>query len=161
MLSEHKAPDAKAVLDFVCQLIQTVLKKSEHSLVVVDDDTARLHMLDAHLWVFEATSFIPHQLHLSPTSANTQANDSLSRTPQNEPFISADSISPVLLTNEYPSRFDGIILNLSPQAVPLSNQLAPERILEIITTDEVSIQHGRDKYKTYQQLGLSLNHFKL
>ncbi|WP_230656191.1 DNA polymerase III subunit chi [Psychrobacter sp. I-STPA10] len=143
VLNAHTASDTQAVLDFVCKLIQTVLKKSEHSLVVVDNDDARLVMLDKYLWEFEATSFIPHQLNIS-NAINTP-----------------DIRSPVLLTDTFPAHFDGIILNLSPTAVPLNNQLTPERILEIITPDNDSQQQGRDKYKHYRSLGLTLNHFKL
>ena len=38
---------SEALLDFVCKLTQTVLKKSELSLVIVDDDAERLAKLDA------------------------------------------------------------------------------------------------------------------
>ena len=166
VLSTHKAADTQAVLDFVCRLIQTVLKKSEQSLVVVDNDNTRLSTLDEQLWLFEPTSFIPHQLSVTHAHAATDASHSTADN-TNKTDVSAmktaeqDILSSVLLSDSFPTRFDGIILNLSPNAVPLSDQLTPERILEIITPDSISQQQGRDKYKHYRDLGLTLNHFKL
>ena len=60
--STVSAVNAEAVLNFVCRLTQTVLNKSEHSLVIIDDQTDRLRELDEQLWSFDATSFIPHTL---------------------------------------------------------------------------------------------------
>ena len=168
VLSAHKTPDDGAVLDFVCRLIQTVLKKSEQSLVVVDNDNTRLSILDEQLWLFEPTSFIPHQLSVTHAHTTKDADSSHATADNiNKTSVSThqatdqDILSPVLLTDTFPKRFDGIILNLSPTAVPLSDKLAPERILEIITPESNSQQYGRDKYKRYRDLGLTLNHFKL
>ena len=168
VLSPHKAPDTQAVLIFVCQLIQTVLQKSEHRLVVVDDDATRLGVLDNYLWDFSPTSFIPHQLDIISTIMTDTVTDTSENTPPSintdintNKTILQDGICPVLLSNTFPTHFNGIILNLSNQAVPLSHALIPERILEIISTDADSQQHGRNKYQHYRNLGLSLNHYKL
>ena len=166
VLSTHKAADTQAVLDFVCRLIQTVLHKSEQSLVVVDDDSTRLSVLDEHLWLFEPTSFIPHQLsmihtNMAKNTAHHAANNASNTDVSAHQTTDQDILSAVLLTDSFPTRFDGIILNLSATAVPLNDKLAPERILEIITPDSDSQQHGRDKYKHYRDLGLTLKHFKI
>lgn len=139
--------DVGAVLNFVCRLTQTVLKKSEHSLVIIDDNTERLTALDDHLWSFDATSFIPHSL-------------------LSEDEIEAAALSaPVSLMSSMPKGFDGVVLNLAPTALSLSDSTdstaLPDRILEIITPDETSKQQGRDKYRIYRDLGFELIYFPI
>lgn len=142
--STVSAVDAEAVLNFVCRLTQTVMTKSEHSLVIVDDQTERLKALDEQLWSFDATSFIPHTL----ISGEQVTADKLS--------------APVTLFSSLPSNFDGIVLNLAPTALPLSkNGTLPDRVLEIITPDEVSKQQGRDKYRAYRDLGFELIYYPI
>ena len=142
--STVSAVDAGAVLNFVCRLTQTVMTKSEHSLVIVDDQTERLKALDEQLWSFDATSFIPHTL----ISGEQVTADKLS--------------APVTLFSSLPSNFDGIVLNLAPTALPLSkNGTLPDRVLEIITPDEVSKQQGRDKYRAYRDLGFELIYYPI
>lgn len=136
--------DAEAVLNFVCRLTQTVLKKSDHSLVIVDDQTQRLSDLDAYLWSFDVTSFVPHTLILD----NEPKNEALS--------------APVTLLSTLPPNFDGVVLNLAPTALPLSTgNILPDRVLEIITPDEISKQQGRDKYRIYRDLGFELIYYPI
>lgn len=142
--STVSAVNAEAVLNFVCRLTQTVLNKSEHSLVIIDDQTDRLRELDEQLWSFDATSFIPHTL-------------------ISDDQLTADKLSaPVTLLSSLPQSFDGVVLNLAPTALPLSkNGALPERVLEIITPDEVSKQQGRDKYRAYRDLGFELIYYPI
>ena len=143
-VSTASAVDAEAVLNFVCRLTQTVLNKSEHSLVIVDDQTDRLQALDEQLWSFDATSFIPHTL----ITDNQVTAEKLS--------------APVTLLSSFPTNFDGVVLNLAPTALALSkNGTLPERVLEIITPDEVSKQQGRDKYRAYRDLGFELIYYPI
>ncbi|PNK60834.1 DNA polymerase III subunit chi [Psychrobacter sp. FDAARGOS_221] len=142
-------PSAEAVLLFVCKLIQTVVKKSDYSLIVIDDQPQRLQQLDAQLWTFDATSFIPHELILdeAPTTAMLSA--------------------PVILVSSMPEGFDGVVLNLAAAALPLTandsnqNSVRPERVLEIISPDETSKEQGRQKYRIYRDLGLELVHHNI
>ena len=143
-VSTASAFDAEAVLNFVCRLTQTVLNKSEHSLVIVDDQTDRLQALDEQLWSFDATSFIPHTL----ITDNQVTAEKLS--------------APVTLLSSLPPNFDGVVLNLAPTALALSkNGTLPERVLEIITPDEISKQQGRDKYRAYRDLGFELIYYPI
>ncbi len=142
--STVSAVDAEAVLNFVCRLTQTVLNKSEYSLVIVDDKMDRLQALDEQLWSFDATSFIPHTLICD------------------EQVTAAKLTAPVTLLSSLPPNFDGVVLNLAPTALTLSqNATLPDRILEIITPDEVSKQQGRDKYRTYRDLGFELIYYPI
>lgn len=142
--STASAPDAEAVLNFVCRLTQTVFNKSDHRLVIIDEQTERLRSLDDQLWSFEATSFIPHVL-----------------IPE-EPVKAAPLAAPVTLLKSMPQGFDGVVLNLAPTALPLSKQaVLPDRVLEIITPDETSKQQGRDKYRAYRDLGFELIYYPI
>ena len=145
--STVSAVNAEAVLNFVCRLTQTVLNKSEHSLVIIDDQNDRLRKLNEQLWSFDATSFIPHTL-ISDVHDDQVTADKLS--------------APVTLLSSLPQSFDGVVLNLAPTALPLSkNGTLPERVLEIITPDEVSKQQGRDKYRAYRDLGFELIYYPI
>lgn len=139
------AIDAEAVYNFVCRLTQTVLNKSEHSLLIVDDQIQRLSRLDEQLWSFDTTSFIPHNL-------ISEDKD-----------LSPDKLSaPVTLVTRMPPGFDGVVLNLASSALDIStDQALPARVLEIITPDESSKQQGRDKYRIYRDLGFELCYYPI
>ena len=139
------AVDAEAVYNFVCRLTQTVLNKSEHSLLIVDDQIQRLSRLDEQLWSFDKTSFIPHNL-------ISEDKD-----------LSPDKLSaPVTLVPRMPLGFDGVVLNLASSALDIStDQVLPARVLEIITPDESSKQQGRDKYRIYRDLGFELSYYPI
>ncbi|UNK05451.2 DNA polymerase III subunit chi [Psychrobacter raelei] len=144
--STASAANAEAVLNFVCRLTQTVLQKSEHSLVIVDDQVERLKQLDTQLWSFDPVSFVAHDFILQEAAVSQLS-------------------APVSLVSTLPGGFDGVILNLAATPLPLSVEttaaVLPERVLEIITPDEAGKQLGRDKYRAYQQLGFELNYFPI
>lgn len=106
--------DNEAVLGFVCKLTQTVLKKSELSLVIVDDDADRLKLLDQRLWTFDPLSFIPHVL-LPSTATPTTA------VPQS---IMPKSI--VLESNDLEGKdLDSNAAQFSSDAAPYQDALSP------------------------------------
>ena len=141
--SQDSEPDsADSLLNFVCRLTQTVLAKSSHSLLIVDSDEARLTLLDERLWSFDATSFVPHDKIAS--SAVTS------------------SIAPVMLTDSMPAGFDGVVLNLAPTPLVFTDNASdPERVLEIIASDDISKAQGREKYKHYKQAGFAIETHKI
>ena len=145
VLTENKAQD---FLGFICQLTQTALNKSNQSLLILIDDDELLSTLDKALWAQEATSFIPHQRLLN---ADTDINHK--------------ALAPVLLSNYMPANFKGMVLNTT--IYPVSTFISatinaqPTRVLELIKPDAASVQEGRHKYKSYQQLGYELSHFNV
>lgn len=145
VLSESKAQD---FLGFICQLTQTALNKSNQSLLILIDDDELLATLDKALWVQEATSFIPHQRLLD---ADTDIN--------------YKALAPVLLSPYMPANFKGMVLNttIHPVSTFISATInaQPTRVLELIKPDAASVQEGRHKYKSYQQLGYELSHFNV
>ncbi|WP_201587495.1 DNA polymerase III subunit chi [Psychrobacter jeotgali] len=154
ILSENKAQD---FLGFICQLTQTALNKSTHSLLILTEDQALLDELDKGLWSHDATSFIPHQRldHLDVDDSAENDND-----------IDPSAMSaPVLLSTYLPADFNGMVINTTKHIVnefikPTSN-IQLTRILEIIKPDNTSVQQGRDKYKYYKNLDYELTHFKV
>ena len=141
VLSESKAQD---FLGFICQLSQTALNRSAHSLLILIDDDTLLDEIDKALWENEAVSFIPHQRLIA----------------DNE-----DSKAPVLLGNQVPTDFNGIVINITSRAVndyiSATSNAKLTRILEIIKPDPTSVEQGRNKYKSYQKLDYELTHFKV
>jgi DNA polymerase-3 subunit chi len=145
VLTENKAQD---ILGFICQLTQTALNKSNQSLLILIDDAELLSMLDEALWGQQATSFIPHQCLLG---ADTDINHK--------------ALAPVLLSNYMPANFKGMVLNTTIHLVntfmTATINAQPIRVLELIKPDATSVQEGRHKYKSYQQLGYELTHFNV
>ena len=155
VLTENKAQD---FLGFICQLTQTALNKSSQSLLILIDDDALLSTLDKALWAQEATSFIPHQRLLD---SNTEGADiDVANTDINHRLL-----APVLLASYMPADFKGIVLNTTIHPVNTfmvaTNNAQPTRVLELIKPDATSMQEGRHKYKSYQQLGYELTHFNV
>ena len=147
VLSESKAQD---FLGFICQLTQTALNKSTQSVLILIEDEALLSTLDEALWTQEVSSFIPHQCLL-----NADTN----------PSMNHQTLAPVLLGNHMPADFKGIVLNTTVHPVnrfmAATHNAHPIRVLELIKPDASIVQEGRDKYKSYQQLGYELTHFKV
>ena len=156
VLTENKAQD---FLGFICQLTQTALNKSNQSLLILIDDDELLSTLDKALWAQEATSFIPHQCLLSAAVKGADVNNT-------DTHISDHQIlAPVLLSSYMPANFKGIVLNTTIHPVntfmAATNNAQPTRVLELIKPDATSMQEGRHKYKSYQQLGYELTHFNV
>ncbi|ERL56595.1 DNA polymerase III subunit chi [Psychrobacter aquaticus] len=160
VLSESKAQD---FLGFICQLTQTALNKSTQSVLILIDDEKLLSTLDEALWAVDAVSFIPHQ-RLSDVDAVGSDNKGTDTDIANHP-IDSKSLAPVLLGRYMQADFKGIVLNTTRHPVntfmAATNNAHPTRVLELIKPDPSSVQEGRQKYKSYQQLGYELTYFKL
>lgn len=161
VLSESKAQD---FLGFICQLTQTALNKSSQSLLILAEDETLLGELDKALWAQDETSFIPHQRLLDSNIQNAdiiQGADTDIITTD----IKHQLLAPVLLASYMPADFKGIVLNTTIHPVntfmAATNNAQPTRVLELIKPDATSMQEGRHKYKSYQQLGYELTHFKV
>ena len=157
VLSESKAQD---FLGFICQLTQTALNKSAQSLLIlIDKEDELLSTLDEALWSQDAVSFIPHQRLLAADVDGADTENTSINSINNQP------LAPVLLGSYMPADFKGIVLNTTIHPVnsfmAATNNAQPTRVLELIKPDPNSVQEGRHKYKSYQQLGYELTHFKV
>ena len=163
VLSESKAQD---FLGFICQLTQTALNKSSQSLLILTEDETLLGELDEALWAQDETSFIPHQRLLSSNIKGADMDIANTDTDTDtDTDINHQLLAPVLLASYMPADFKGIVLNTTIHPVntfmAATNNAQPTRVLELIKPDATSMQEGRHKYKSYQQLGYELTHFKV
>lgn len=120
----------KKRLTFVCQLIETVLAKSDDSIIVVAA-SALLPSLDDRLWSWSDVSFIPHQIIAQVDVFNHQ--------PIPASVVLTDNV-------ELVTHFDGIVINLTHE--PILTTLA-SRLLEVIGAEPDHVASGREKYRAY------------
>jgi DNA polymerase III subunit chi len=132
--------NATDLFDVTRRLISKALKAKNNATVVVAADAASLQGLDAHLWAFDATSFVPHVF----------ASDALS------------SKTAVLLTQgdeDVPHSHYGLMVNLG-LAVPVRFSRYA-RVIELVGSDETSVLKGRERYKWYKARGYPMSHLDL
>jgi DNA polymerase III subunit chi len=106
----------------------------------VAGDTASLQGFDAHLWAFEATSFVPHVF-----AADTLASQ-----------------TSVLLTvgdEDVPHSHYALMINLGLTVPERFSRY--ERLIELVASDEASVLKGRERYKWYKARGYPMSHLDL
>lgn len=120
-------------LNFVCRLIEKIYLKN-HTLFVFCEHQPLAEAIDEWLWVFDAESFVPHNL----------LGEGLTPPP------------PVQLGWEAPPKTHrDILFNLDLQVPPFIQQF--RRVIEIIHDNQDAKQQGRERYRAYQQLGCTLH----
>ncbi|MFC0166733.1 DNA polymerase III subunit chi [Pseudoduganella danionis] len=121
---------------YACRLVRKA-RSARHKVVLMTDDASQLAELDAAMWTFSATDFLPH----------VAASDVLA------------TQTPVLLTDndaaELPHR--ELLINLSRRTPATLDQFA--RVIEIISSDEDDAAAGRKRYSAYKQQAYPLTHF--
>lgn len=122
------------------RLIAKALKAKPNATVVVAGDAASLQLFDAHLWAFDAASFVPHVF----------ASDALA------------SKTSVLLTTgneELPHSHYGLMVNLGVTVPEHFSRF--ERLIELVASDEDSKIKGRERFMFYKQRGYPMSHLDL
>ena len=136
-------------LNYCCRLTRKVLSLSPLGQalkqVIVIIPQAELGQLDSLLWSFSADDFLPH----------CQIDDELA------------IASPILLTSSYNRMlFDqvphsDVLIHMGSQPlteiVELANRF--ERVVEIVSTNELDLIAGRERFKHYRSLGLELTNY--
>ena len=120
-------------LEVACRLAGKALQQQKRVLVYAPQ-AELAQRLDRMLWTSQAVSFIPH----------CAAHDAI-----------ADE-TPVLIASdeEAPAHACEILLNLSAQCPPFFER--HERLLEIVSQDEVERQEGRARFKFYRDRGYEI-----
>lgn len=129
-LFEH-SPERQAYS--ACRLCRKILNKQPKKIWWFCDDFAQQKQLDALLWSFDPSSFIPHGIH--------------------------DLQGSICISEHLPEAGQWIIFNFSKQA--LKPQDTFEHIIEIVENEESTKIVGREKFKHYRKLGLTPRTFKL
>jgi DNA polymerase-3 subunit chi len=129
-----KSAAAKQRWAFACRLTEKAYHK-DLKIVIVIDTLSDAKALDELLWTFNEQSFIPHQICLDEQSV--------------------DPATPVHLTVE-PAALPAadLLVNLAHRLPAQLERYA--RIAEIIDADEERRRLGRERFKAYRDLKLTL-----
>ena len=129
-----KTAAAKQRWAFACRLTEKAYLKNL-KIVVVSDTLADAQALDELLWTFNERSFVPHKVCLDEQAVDpaTPVHLTLGATA----IPSADLL--INLAQQLPAQFQGYA-----------------RIAEVIDADEERRRLGRERFKTYRDLKLTL-----
>ena len=132
--------DPAARLEFVCRLAEKALER-RRNVFVHGDDEAELERLDALLWGFRPTAFVPHRL-----------------VPAGEPPGAAER-APVELSTGEPHPDRHVLVNLGRDVPAFFSRF--ERALEVVDQRPPIRDAGRERYRFYRHRGYPLGHHRL
>ena len=124
--------------EFACKLIEKAYR-SGCFCYVLTDNAAQSQKIDDLLWTFRAGSFIPHQIYTGEL-------------PALEKVILIGSL-------DVPELWQKIVINLSSYCPKQFDNI--ERILEILDNSEATKELGRNRYRQYQQSGVTITTHKI
>ncbi len=124
--------------EFACKLIEKAYR-SGCFCYVLTDNAEQSQKIDDLLWTFRAGSFIPHQIY---TGERTTL----------EKIILIGSL-------DVPELWQKTVINLSSYCPKQVDKI--ERILEILDNSEATKELGRNRYRHYQQSGITITTHKI
>ena len=116
-----------------------------HRTIVIVANPKELQDLDALMWTFSKTDFLPHAW-LDQDAAHETPIVLVNDLDQLKDSVSAHCDVLIYLKNEAPRQFDTFL-----ERFP--------RWVEVVTTQEDERLAGRERYKLYRQMGHELHHF--
>jgi DNA polymerase-3 subunit chi len=123
---------------YACRLVRKAWA-ANNRVVLMTEDSAQLAELNAAMWDFSATDYLPHVLVTDELAEQT----------------------PILLTDsdeaELPHTHKELLVNLSRRAPSQMTQFA--RMIEVISSQEDDAAAGRKRYVAYKQQDYPLTHF--
>ena len=124
--------------EFACKLIEKAYRSGSFCYVLTDHAEQSRH-LDDLLWTFRAGSFIPHQLYSGELPV----------------------IDNVILIGSIPApeNRQKTLFNLSSHYPEITEKTG--RILEILDNSETTKAAGRERYRRYQQSGMTVTAHKI
>ena len=125
--------------NFICRLTEKAWSQN-NSVYLNTIDEQHAIKYDELLWTFSDDSFVPHHLVSSKSS-----NKSI--------LIGHPN------TTDIPTSHHDVLINLNHESPSFFSQF--ERVAEIITTDELSISKGRERYQFYRDRGYALETHKM
>ncbi len=120
---------------YACRLLRKASAAGSR-IVVLTDDAAQQQALDAQLWSFSPTDFLPH----------VAAGDALA------------GQTPIILTHDddAPLPHTELLVNLSRRMPGGFARFA--RVIEVVSADEADAAAGRQRYKSYKQQDIQPTH---
>jgi DNA polymerase-3 subunit chi len=125
----HYADDK---LRFACRLAAKAYEQASR-LVVYTPDARVLGEFDKALWTFQSTRFVPHALAGTSIAAETPV---------------------ILASSEANLPHHDVLLNLADEWPPFFSSF--ERLLEIVTHDDVDKALARERYAFYRKRGYDI-----
>lgn len=141
--------------EFACKLIEKAYR-SGCFCYVLTDNTEQSQKIDDLLWTFRAGSFIPHQIYTGELPAI--ARDGV-YAESSEGASSAIETVILIGSLDVPEHWQNTVINLSSQCPEHVDKI--ERILEILDNSEATKEPGRNRYRHYQQSGLTITTHKI
>ncbi len=121
---------------FTCRLLRKAWRQGVRVQVTAPAET--LDALDRQLWAFDERDFVPH-----------------ARLPAASPALRERS--PIWLTPEVVGgRAPRVVVNLDEQAP--TDLAGLDRLIEVVSTDAEQADRGRQRWRAYKALGLSIKH---
>jgi len=124
--------------EFACKLIEKAYR-SDCFCYVLTDNAEQSQKIDDLLWTFRAGSFIPHQTYTGEL-------------PALDNVILIGSVTA-------PENWQKTLFNLSTHYPEIGSKT--ERILEILDDSETAKAAGRERYRRYQQSGMTVTAHKI
>ena len=124
--------------EFACKLIEKAYRSCCFCYVLTDN-AEQSQTIDDLLWTFRAGSFIPHQIYTGEL-------------PALEKVILIGSL-------DVPELWQKTVINLSSYCPKQVDNI--ERILEILDNSEATKELGRNRYRQYQQSGVTITTHKI
>ncbi len=134
-LSDSRYERTEDRLAVVCRIADKAYGLG-HQVYILANSQAQCSLIDRLLWEFKPSSFLPHQI------GNSFA--------ENRICISEDEPS---------QDFTDVVINLSTTVLTSPQRLT--RLNELVGPDDVSLQAGRDHYRTYKSQGLEIETHKI
>lgn len=129
--------EAQSRLQFVCRLTEKAHSLG-HRIHIQTDTQQQSKLLDDLLWQYSPHSFIPHHILEKDVGVSERV-----------------SIGSDLALADHAD----VLINLSEQACSVEGQFS--RINEVISSDDASLQLGRDRYRFYKEKAYQIETFKL
>ena len=137
-----ESSDESSRMKTLCRLAEKV-QRMGHDIQVLTTDAEQSQRLDALMWTFSQSSFLPH-------AVMDMSNQNL--------IAEQRSQTPVLIHHEELDNPPQVLINLK-DAIPQSDDL--NRVVEIVNQDEHIKISGRDKYRDYKNQDFSIKTHKL
>jgi DNA polymerase-3 subunit chi len=133
-----KSSTAKQRWIFACRLTEKAYLR-DLKVVLLSETAAEAEVMDEMLWTFNERSFVPHDIHGSPSGGDSTQ---VMLTADPDAIDSADLL--VNLSARLPSRLEKF-----------------SRIAEIIDADDERRRLGRERFKAYRELKVAVETHQL